>query len=204
MLASHKSALRKIFKFYSNVEEVVGYGRELRWSDVKKSRAAMSQGEWKKFVQDFHLLPDIMSKVQLAASFREANFGHKSFDSKDETRLSFPEFEDCIARCALRAYGYKIPPSPEEYEMMGGPNSVIFEPVPMRVKVHSPSSKEASRVFREGDGRGSPEPMDVTPKYAVRCTTGYGGPKLEDSPTLYRERSYIYKVGRGAKYEKLG
>ena len=61
------------------------------------------------------LLPDLCSKFQLAACFREANFGSKSDGdtTHDRTRLSFPEFEDCIARCALRVYGYQLPLSPE-------------------------------------------------------------------------------------------
>mmetsp|Transcript_10338 Transcript_10338/g.25387 ORF Transcript_10338/g.25387 Transcript_10338/m.25387 type:complete len:868 (+) Transcript_10338:126-2729(+) len=190
-LALHTSALRQIFKFYSCVEEPVGVGRELRWDDVQKCRAVMSQYEWQKFVQDFHLLPDIMSKVQIAASFREANFGGRSTSDITRAELTFPEFEDCIARCALRAYGYKIPPSPEVAKTYHA--QVVFEPAAMRVKVQNTSATEASRMFREGDGWGSPPPMNVSPTHAVRVSTGRGGPRAEDSFLLFREREYIYK-----------
>ena len=180
-LAAHQSALRDVFNFYSCVEEPVGYGRALRWSDVRKSRAAMSQREWQKFVQDFHLLPDILSKVQIAACFREANFGDRG--TSDTTRLSFPEFEDCIARCALRAYGYKLFPDDEVA-------SVFFEQPIVADGAMDSKIRSADRVFTPDSPASS---ASGSPRYVIRCKTGAFGPKEGSSPKLFRERAYAYK-----------
>ena len=103
MVRSHQKQLRSIFEYYSKIDQV--YGRSLSWQDITHHQNHISINEFLKFAADFQIIPDLMTKSQLTRCFREANFGPKR-TSHDTTRLTFPEFEDCLGRCALLGFGY--------------------------------------------------------------------------------------------------
>ena len=103
MVRSHQKQLRAIFEYYSKIDQV--YGRSLSWQDITHHQNHISINEFLKFAADFQIIPDLMTKSQLTRCFREANFGPKR-TSHDTTRLTYPEFEDCLGRCALLGFGY--------------------------------------------------------------------------------------------------
>lgn len=103
VVRSHQKQLRAIFEYYSKMDQV--YGRSLSWQDITHHQNHISINEFLKFAADFEIIPDLLTKSQLTSCFREANFGPKR-TSHDTTRLTFPEFEDCLGRCALLGFGY--------------------------------------------------------------------------------------------------
>ena len=103
VVRSHHKQLRTIFEYYSKMDQV--YGRSLSWQDITHHQNHISINEFLKFAADFAVIPDLMTKSQLTMCFREANFGPKR-TSHDTTRLTFPEFEDCLGRCALLGFGF--------------------------------------------------------------------------------------------------
>ncbi|QDZ23935.1 hypothetical protein HOP50_11g64730 [Chloropicon primus] len=103
VVRSHQKQLRAIFDYYSKMDQV--YGRSLSWKDITHHQNHISINEFLKFAADFAIIPDLLTKSQLTRCFREANFGPKR-TSHDTTRLTFPEFEDCLGRCALLGFGY--------------------------------------------------------------------------------------------------
>lgn len=97
--------LRSLFEYYSKIDVVRGHG--LQWQDITHSSSHVSLNEFLKFTADFDIIPDILAKSEVTKAFREANFSKKR-SSTDTTKLSFPEFEDCLGRCALAAYGFVV------------------------------------------------------------------------------------------------
>ena len=103
VVKAHQKQLRSIFEYYAKNDQV--YGRGLSWQDITHHQNHISINEFLKFGADFEVIPDLLTKSQLTQCFREANFGPKR-TSHDTTRLTFPEFEDCLGRCALLGFGY--------------------------------------------------------------------------------------------------
>ena len=103
VVRTHQKQLRAIFDYYSKMDQV--YGRSLSWKDITHHQNHISINEFLKFAADFAIIPDLLTKSQLTMCFREANFGPKR-TSHDTTRLTLPEFEDCLGRCALLGFRY--------------------------------------------------------------------------------------------------
>ena len=105
MRAEHRQ-LKKIFNYYAKIDVV--QGAQVSWQDVAHSNSNMSLNEFLKLAHDFDFIPNLLTKSQLTQAFRDANFGkHRS--SNDTTRLNYTEYEACLGRCALMAFGWKEP-----------------------------------------------------------------------------------------------
>jgi len=135
-MARNQRAMRLIFDFYSRVDDPVGKG--VRWRDIVHSQERMSQREYNKFAADFDVTPTLLTTAQLQRCFREANFGPRG--SKDTTRLSFAEWEDCLGRCALRAYNF------DEESEDAGPVTT-FESATWRTSTPNAVSRRAKELF---------------------------------------------------------
>jgi len=103
MRAEHKQ-LKKIFNYYAKIDVV--QGAQVSWQDVAHSNSNMSLNEFLKLAHDFDFIPNLLTKSQLTQAFRDANFD-KRRSSHDTTRLSYSEYESCLGRCALMAFGWK-------------------------------------------------------------------------------------------------
>lgn len=104
VLERYRPAIKRVYNYYCSVEELkAAKGSVLRWEDITHTRNTVSQREWQSFVADFDIIPELLTKAEVARAFRQANFG--KFGSADQNRLSFYEFEDALCRCACIAYG---------------------------------------------------------------------------------------------------
>ncbi|GFR43587.1 hypothetical protein Agub_g4684 [Astrephomene gubernaculifera] len=87
----------------------------LSGSPIPEPRAEITLNSFLRLASDFEVTAVVLSKVQLIHSFKRSKFGAppEPIDSNVHTkiRLSFQEFLDCIARCAMLAFDYKPPPT---------------------------------------------------------------------------------------------
>jgi hypothetical protein len=191
----------------------------LRWSDVACEDGGMSKTEWKRFLLDFRVFPDLVSEVQAMRIFRKANHGARR--DSDERALSYDEFTECLARVALTHGGYKpnpggdgalaerAPPPPPQFAraatMMPMHQAVRADGSPTRGE-HRTLVREASGTYRDAYGervktpdlealRDDPDAR-AAPKFVIRLTPGFSKDGAGARAPLYRERSYMYKESR--------
>eukprot|EP01027_Heterolobosea_sp_BB2_P012019 GEZU01017440.1.p1 GENE.GEZU01017440.1~~GEZU01017440.1.p1 ORF type:complete len:261 (+),score=61.98 GEZU01017440.1:546-1328(+) len=89
--------LRKIFVKYSRVEAVKGSVEA-----IASANTSLSSQELIKLCHDFDVCPDLLNISDVIDLFRASNFGHSADDQENE--LSYEEFVECWARCALKAF----------------------------------------------------------------------------------------------------
>mmetsp|Transcript_53996 Transcript_53996/g.171346 ORF Transcript_53996/g.171346 Transcript_53996/m.171346 type:complete len:570 (-) Transcript_53996:54-1763(-) len=138
----NRRLLRGIFKFYINVEEQMGSA--MTWDDVTGRLDTVSIKEFSQFAVDFEVIPDILNKVQLSRAFRDS-----AFKGTDASQLDYNEFEECIARCALFAYGYRpalAPPVVSEFQPV---HPEVSYKVPPRRRARTPKRGERVKKVAE-------------------------------------------------------
>lgn len=103
MFALHQDSLQKIFCFYK---------RARKWEDVAQTNSAMGAGEMGCLSHDFEIVPKLMSKHVLSKIMRQSS----TVDGR--VTLYFPQFCECLGRCALHIFSQhpfnsQIGPKPE-------------------------------------------------------------------------------------------
>jgi len=89
LFALNQESLQKMFCFYK---------RARKWEDVVQSNGAIGAGEMGCLVHDFEIVPKYLSKHVVSKLMRVSS------TTEGRINLFYPQFCECVARCALQIY----------------------------------------------------------------------------------------------------
>jgi len=89
LFALNQESLQKMFCFYKRVR---------KWEDVVQSNGAIGAGEMGCLVHDFEIVPKYLSKHVVSKLMRVSS------TTEGRINLFYPQFCECLARCALQIY----------------------------------------------------------------------------------------------------
>ena len=118
-----KPSLQALFSYYVQDQEIMdntGVPGGPSTRDMQLAKTCLPLESLYDLAYDFELVPHLLTKTDLADCFRKAKFGgHEeaaaaalSRMGEDPSRLNFQEFVDCMGRCALLAYNFRLPKEP--------------------------------------------------------------------------------------------
>eukprot|EP00698_Gefionella_okellyi_P013291 TRINITY_DN362_c0_g1_i1.p1 TRINITY_DN362_c0_g1~~TRINITY_DN362_c0_g1_i1.p1 ORF type:complete len:2269 (+),score=447.63 TRINITY_DN362_c0_g1_i1:50-6856(+) len=96
----YERALQEVFVSYCNLDDVLLSGRtKVTWDDIVKGQHALDFAEFSTLAGAFQLMPGLVSRSALAKAFCASSMRGGADPSL--VKLCFPEFVECLARCAL-------------------------------------------------------------------------------------------------------
>ncbi|MEW5312612.1 MAG: hypothetical protein WDW38_004235 [Sanguina aurantia] len=115
-----RSALLPVFEHYSAHDQdpaetsrsTTSAAAGASWGETAAPRAQLPQEGFIRFCHDFDITPGLLTKLQLHIAVKACKFMPCKEGGKESVKISFQEYLDAVARCALMAYNFQVPAPP--------------------------------------------------------------------------------------------